>query len=230
MTRNLSLVVGGLCLSLLPACGLVQGLLCRPTGAVLDFSLLTPEATFESFKAAVKANNPAYEYRCLSARLLDEHDITLSKYSIGRSTFFRKYRREVDGFLRSRIVGIEYDRTFEYSRGGHETAFVVLSDEDRRGVFQLINEPYYEIWYRGPLDEFEHPDSTWGSIDQVGETVVSADARDLILRIPLDQPLRALPGDIVGIQIQNEWKVLNFYGLNEDSFWTETRDEDGPAP
>jgi len=210
-------VLGG-CLPLvlaLPSCALVADLLCPAPPDVPDMSFVTPEATFHSFQRAVQANNERLEYRCLSEFLKEREEIDLQRYVLGRRHFFRKNREEVEAFKKATLLRVDYDRIYEFSPEGHEIARVILTSGDLTGEFLLINTPYWEIEV---AREGEEPDAYDDFLDADLASSVRVEGRVLRVDVPLDDVGELDPASIAGVEMKNEWKVLDFLGMREAGF------------
>lgn len=216
---HVALFLAMMALVTLPSCCF----LCAPREAdvVTSFSLATPAATFHSFKEALEAGSSYYEFKCISDRFKKDNDIDEQKYAIGRGYFLRKYRSEVSRFKASSI-----DRVlFSHDEDGQEIALVKLTDGELQGEFVLINEPYWELELRpedpteiGPEPPYGFPERLSDHIEVVGS--------ELRVRIDIGRRPKRRAEDIVGIELKNEWKVLQFLGMSEALTAEEIEDND----
>ncbi len=181
----------------------------EPAPLLRDFSLVSPEATFQSFRQALERGSPDYEFRCLSDRLREDAEISFDRYVIGRPYFLRRYRSEIRRFRRSEIVEVEYG----VASSGEQLAKVRLSDGEVEAEIVLINEPYWEVHVRG--DEGDSPPPPLYDFPERLHDLLEADGGDLLARIPLPRRPRVDPADIVGLELKDEWGVLEVLGLSE---------------
>ena len=174
--------------------------------SVDDFSLVTPERAFESFKKAFEAENPSLEWRCLSDKLKEREGLTEAKYTIGRSQFISNHKEAIENFKKAEI------REFFYAPDRMKAKLVVAAP-DTLATLELINQPYYEIIMSRNGEE----ELVWGFLKDLEERITLVEERGkeyVKIRIPLDEAIDeseyGLDTErIVSFTLADEWKLLN---------------------
>jgi hypothetical protein len=200
-----------LCLSttpLLGGCKTFCAIFCpasKPLLAELDWS--TPERAVNTYRRAFRAENPEYEYRCLSNHLKEEHPISLTEYSLGRDRFLAQNQELVDLFLEA-----ESEPPRPMPGSDPPQVVIRLKKGSHFADFRLVNEPV--VWIRWF-------DRETGDIIPVEVPLASLDShiriRDRRMTAQWDVPDGQEVPPVEAIQkitVTDRWRLMDIVGLS----------------
>jgi len=200
-----------LCLSatpLLGGCKTFCAVFCpssKPLLAELDWS--TPEAAVETYRKAFKAENPQYEFLCLSNKLKEEHPISLAEYTLGRDRFLANNQELLDLFLEA-----EPGPSRPLAGSDPPQVVIRLKKDDHFADFRLVNEPVVWIrWYDPETNEVIPVEVSIASL----AAHIRARGRTMSFTcdVPLEQEVPP-PKMIQKLTVTNRWRLLDIVGLS----------------
>ncbi len=189
-----------------------------------DFT--TPDATVRTFVRGFLEDCKEVEYRCLSADLIAQQEISFTFYNLFRNRLESDYGFEIGLMRFLDIEGDVHSPTIDDERptraqvkmtvAGRDVEFVMV-----REASVLIDAP--DLW-EGSVGDLLKSFRIRRGQDGLYLQVFGAD--DLELLDPEDVNTLLRPGAVSGVRVEPEWKIDSFPSLIE----TSSEDPEEPAP
>ncbi len=177
----------------------------KPLLAELDWS--TPEAAVQTYRKAFKAENPQYEYLCLSNKLKEEHPISLTEYTLGRDRFLADNQELLDLFLEAES---EPPRPIP---GSDPPQVVIRLKKGRHYAdFRLVNEPV--IWIRWVDEETKEVIPVEIPVERLDSHIRIRDRKASVAWVvPEGQEVPPVNA-IQKITVTDRWRLMDIVGLS----------------
>ena len=157
-----------------------------------DFA--SPAIAFESFRAAVRCDDPTAAYRCLSEAMKERDEITVTKVLIWWEGTFKR-----NPF--ARLAGNAEIETIVYV--DDRRSIVIATAYGQRRAVEFVRQEFFDVRVRGraaPVDDYVQ--SLAGMLRVDGDALVAR------VRDPKLQGVE--PRDVVSATFGTEWKILRF--------------------
>lgn len=172
------------------------------TADLLAVGFRTPEQAFRTFQTAVRADEPALEFRCFSSAFTRRNHLSQRDYREGREQLRRQYP-----YLRKGLADAEISQPTQI-RGNR--AQLEITSHGRSFEIDLVREAFGEIWAGSEL--IADPEDLHFE-DHTGIQSADDGNRWFYGHIPLPSDSAIDGTEITEIRVGREWKIDGFEAL-----------------